>query len=77
MTFVRATYVLASFVHISNISAVTDQILTKFCGSNFSGALNSRSREGQGKVKVKSKQNKGKVKVMSRQGKPKIKARAG
>ena len=29
MTFVQAAYVLATFVHISNISAVTDLILTK------------------------------------------------
>ena len=32
-------YVLATFVHISNISAVTDTILTKLCGPNFWGPL--------------------------------------
>ena len=29
VTFVQATFVLATFVHIRNISAVTDPILTK------------------------------------------------
>ena len=29
MTFVQATFVLATFVHIRNISAVTDPIWTK------------------------------------------------
>ena len=29
VTFVQATFVLATFVHISNISAVADPILTK------------------------------------------------
>ena len=29
MTFVQATFVLTTFVHIRNISAVTDPILTK------------------------------------------------
>ena len=29
-TFVQATFVLGAFVHISNISAVTDPIWTKF-----------------------------------------------
>ena len=41
MTFVQATYVLATFVHISNVSSVNvnDQILTKLSGPNFLGAL--------------------------------------
>ena len=39
VTFVQATYVLASFVHISNISTNTDPISTKFFGPNFLGAL--------------------------------------
>ena len=39
MTFVQATYLLATFVYISNISAVTDLILTKFFGPNFWGLL--------------------------------------
>ena len=30
VTFVQATFVLATFVHIRNISTVTDPILTKF-----------------------------------------------
>ena len=42
VTFVQATYVQATFVYISNISAVTDPILTKlfwpkFLGSHFIG----------------------------------------
>ena len=32
MIFAQATYVLATFVYISNVSAVTDLILTKFFG---------------------------------------------
>ena len=31
VTFDKATYVLGTFVHISNISTVTDPILTKYC----------------------------------------------
>ena len=38
VSFVQATYVLAMFVHISNISAVSDPILTKLFGPNFSGS---------------------------------------
>ena len=40
MTFVKATYVLATFVHIGNILAVTDLELnfTKICGPIFLGA---------------------------------------
>ena len=37
VTFVQATYVMATFVHISNISAVNDPILTKLFGPNFWG----------------------------------------
>ena len=37
VTFVKATYVLAIFVRIRIISAVTDLILTKLCGPNFGG----------------------------------------
>ena len=37
VTFVQATYVLATFVHFSNISAVTDPILTKLFGPIFLG----------------------------------------
>ena len=33
VTFVQATYVLATVVHISNISAITDQILTNSLGA--------------------------------------------
>ena len=45
VTFVKATYVLATFVHISNISAVTDPILTKhfdtiLWGLNLNGEKN-------------------------------------
>ena len=39
MTFVNATYVLATLVHISNGSAVIDPILTKHYGPNILGAL--------------------------------------
>ena len=39
MTFVQATYVLATLVHISNISAVIDHIFTKLFGPNILGAL--------------------------------------
>ena len=35
MTFVQAIHVLAKFVHISNISAVIDLILTKLVGVNI------------------------------------------
>ena len=37
--FVQATYVLATFAHISNISAGTGPILTKLFGPDFFGAL--------------------------------------
>ena len=39
VTFVQATFILAIFVHIRNISAVTDPILTKRLGPNFLQAL--------------------------------------
>ena len=39
MTFVQATYVLATFVHIINIAAVIDPMLTKLFGPNILGAL--------------------------------------
>ena len=39
VTFVEATFVLATFVHIRNVSAVTDRILTKCSGTNFLQAL--------------------------------------
>ena len=39
VTFVRATFLLATFVHIRNISAVTEHILTKPFGPNFLHAL--------------------------------------
>ena len=38
-TFVQAIFVLVTFVHIRNISAVTDPILTKRLGPNFLQAL--------------------------------------
>ena len=37
VTFVQATYALATFVHIINISPVPDPILTKLFGPNFLG----------------------------------------
>ena len=37
VTFVLATYALVTFVHISNISAVTGLILTKLFGPDFFG----------------------------------------
>ena len=36
--FVQSTYVLATIVNISNISADTDMILTKLFGPNFLGS---------------------------------------
>ena len=39
VTFVQATFVLATFVHISNVSAFTDLLLTKLFWPNFFGAL--------------------------------------
>ena len=50
-------YVLATFVHISNVSAVNDQILTKLLGPNFLGTLIFldnffRSMQDECKVKV-------------------------
>ena len=39
VTFVLATYALVTFVHISNISAVTGPILTKLFGPNFFGVM--------------------------------------
>ena len=38
VTFVQATFLLGTFVHISNISAHTDPILTKLLGPNILGA---------------------------------------
>ena len=40
VTFVHETFVQATFVHIRNISAVTDPILTKLFGPDFLQALN-------------------------------------
>ena len=39
VTFVQATYALVTFVHISNISAVTGPILIKLFGPNFFGVI--------------------------------------
>ena len=39
VTFIQATYVVATFVHISNNSAVIDPNLTKLLVPNFLGAL--------------------------------------
>ena len=39
VTFVQATYALAAFVHITNISAVTGPILTKLFGTPFFGDI--------------------------------------
>ena len=57
VTFVLATCVMVTFVHISNISVVTDLILT----------IKARSRQVQGKVKGRSsrKGHHGKVKANS------------
>ena len=41
VTFVQATFVLVTFVHIRNILAVTDPILTKRLGPDFLQALTS------------------------------------
>ena len=40
VTIVQATYALATFVHISNISAVTGPNLTKLVGPKFFGVIN-------------------------------------
>ena len=47
MTFVQATFVLGTFVHVSNISAVTGRILTKLLRDIISldQILNKGSRE--------------------------------
>ena len=45
-TFVHATFVLSTFVHISNISAVTDLILTKL-QSQLSGTIFNRCHLSQ------------------------------
>ena len=39
VTFVQATYVLATFVHITKISAVTDPIFTNIFWLNFCGEI--------------------------------------
>ena len=59
VTFVQATFVLVTFVHIRNISAVTDTV---------KGKVNARSRQCQGKVKARSRQGQGKVNARLRQG---------
>ena len=41
VTFVKATFVLVTFVHIGIILAVTDPILTKRLGPDFLQALTS------------------------------------
>ena len=41
MTFVKATFVLVTFVHIGNILAVTDPIFTKRLEPDFLQALTS------------------------------------
>ena len=41
VTFVKATFVLVTFVHIGNILAVTDPIFTKRLGPDFLQALTS------------------------------------
>ena len=51
VTFVQATYVMATFVHISNISR------------QGQGKVNARSRQGHGKVKARSRQEQGKAMV--------------
>ena len=45
MTFVQATFVLATFVHIRNISAATDPILTKL-KMDDSGTIFKRCQRG-------------------------------
>ena len=65
MTFDQATYFLATFVRIINISAVTNPILIINAKSRqVQGKFKARSWKGQGKVKVRSGQDK----EMSRQG---------
>ena len=49
------TFVQVTFVHIRNISAVTDTIWTRL------------SRQGEGKVKAMSRQGQGKVNARLRQ----------
>ena len=62
MTFVQAAFVLVTFVHIKNISAVTDTIWTKLL------------RQGQGKVKAMSRQSQGKVEARLVKGQDKVMA---
>ena len=74
--FIQATYVLATFVDISNISAVTNQTFWNnfFWGYNFVSWLGPNlfgtkiSRQSQGKVRTRSREDQDKVKEISRQG---------
>merc|ERR1711954_244106 len=67
VTFVQAIFVLVTFVHIRNISAVTDTV---------KGKVNARSRQCQGKVKARSRQGQGKFMARSRKGLGKVTARS-
>ena len=64
MTFVQATFVLMTSVHIRNMSVVTDQIMTNL------GQDKVKARSGQvnNNVKARSRRGLGKVKARSRQG---------
>ena len=72
MTFVQATFVLVTFVHIRIISAVIDTIWTKLERQGEgkvrkrSSKVLARSRNSQGKVKARLRQGQGNVKAMSR-----------
>ena len=66
---IEATFVQVTFVHIRNISAVTDlisqQLLTQFC-KNLKVRCLGTSRTG--KVKIRLMRGQGKKKALSRQG---------
>ena len=74
VTFVQAIYVLATFVHISNISAVNDPILTIKARSRKDLCKGkARSGQGQGNVKARSKKsNQGNINARSMKGQGKV-----
>ena len=90
VTFFQTTFVLVTSVHIRNISAVTDLILTiKTSSRQGQGNVIPRSRRGQGKIraisrqghgkaiKARLRQSQGKVKETSRLGKTNVTSRLG
>ena len=78
ITFVQATYIMATFVHISNISrSWQGQGKAKVRSRQEQGNVRVRSRKGQDKVKARSRQGQGKVRARSGKDQNKVKARSG